>query len=74
MMPLQRNFHQERLVAESRCPPLCYAGCIMAKARKPPAAPEPPTVGDKVRPGKSEMVYEISSVSPQGDELNSFSA
>jgi hypothetical protein len=42
----------------------------MAKARKPAAAPEPPRIGDKVKPGKSEMVYEISSVSREGDEVN----
>jgi hypothetical protein len=44
----------------------------MAK-RKQAAAPEPPPipqVGDKVRPGRSEMVYEISHVSKDGDEVN----
>jgi hypothetical protein len=44
----------------------------MAK-RKQAAAPEPPPVpqvGDKVRPGRSEMVYEISHVSKEGDDVN----
>jgi hypothetical protein len=44
----------------------------MAK-RKQAAAPEPspvPQVGDKVRPGRSEMVYEISHVSKEGNEVN----
>src|SRR4030088_1403589 len=42
----------------------------MAKPRKQTAAPDPPQVGDKVRPGRSEMVYEISHVSKEGDEVN----
>ena len=45
----------------------------MAKPRKQSAAPDPPPVpqvGDKVRPGRSEMVYEISHVSKEGDEVN----
>ena len=29
-----------------------------------------PQIGDKVKPARSEMVYEISSVSPEGDEVN----
>ena len=29
-----------------------------------------PRIGDKVKPGRSEMVYEISYVSPEGDEVN----
>jgi hypothetical protein len=44
----------------------------MAK-RKQAAVPEPspvPQVGDKVRPGRSEMVYEIFQVSKEGDEVN----
>jgi hypothetical protein len=44
----------------------------MAK-HKQKAAPDPPPVpqvGDKVRPGRSEMVYEISHVSKEGDEVN----
>ena len=42
----------------------------MAKARKPPAAPEPPRVGDRVRPGKSEMVYTVGHLSQDGKEVN----
>jgi uncharacterized protein YihD (DUF1040 family) len=45
----------------------------MAKPRIQTAAPDPPPVpqvGDKVRPGRSEMVYEISHVSKEGDEVN----
>jgi hypothetical protein len=42
----------------------------MAKARKPPAAPEPPRIGDKVRPGKSEMIYTVGHVSQDGKEVN----
>ena len=42
----------------------------MAKSRKPTADPEPPRVGDKVKPGKSEMVYTISHVSQDGKEVN----
>jgi hypothetical protein len=42
----------------------------MAKARKTPAAPEPPRIGDKVKPGKSEMVYTVSQVSQDGKEVN----
>ena len=42
----------------------------MAKARKPPAAPEQPRVGDLVRPGKSEMIYTVGHVSPDGKEVN----
>jgi hypothetical protein len=44
----------------------------MAKRRQA-AAPEPspvPQVGDKVRPGRSELVYEISHVSKEGDDVN----
>jgi hypothetical protein len=29
-----------------------------------------PQIGDKVKHARSEMVYEISSVSPEGDEVN----
>jgi len=29
-----------------------------------------PQVGDKVRPGRSEMIYEISRVSQDGAEVN----
>jgi hypothetical protein len=45
----------------------------MFKSRKKPAEPEAPTmpqVGDKVKPGRSEMVYEISRVSDDGAEVN----
>jgi hypothetical protein len=45
----------------------------MAKASKKavaPEAPAPPQVGDKVKPGRSEMVYEISRVSDDGAEVN----
>ena len=45
----------------------------MAKASKKAVAPEapvPPQVGDKVKPGRSEMVYEISRVSDDGAEVN----
>jgi hypothetical protein len=46
----------------------------MAKPRKKAAAPasEPiaPQVGDKVRPGRSEMVYEILRVHSGGDEVD----
>ena len=45
----------------------------MAKARKKSASPESPPmpqVGDKVKPGRSEMVYEISRVSDDGAEVN----
>jgi len=45
----------------------------MAKSRKAPEpAPEPiaPQVGDKVRPGRSEMVYEILRVHSGGDEVD----
>jgi hypothetical protein len=44
----------------------------MAK-RKQAAAPEPPPVphvGDKVIPQRSELLYEISYVSKEGDEVN----
>ena len=44
----------------------------MAKPHKE-AAPEPasiPQVGDKVKPGRSEMVYEISRVSPDGKDVD----
>jgi hypothetical protein len=44
----------------------------MAKTRKK-AISEPPSmpqVGDKVYPGKSEMLYEISHVSHDGAEVN----
>ena len=45
----------------------------MAKPRKKTAAPEPtpmPQVGDKVKPDRSEMVYEISRVSPDGQDVD----
>jgi hypothetical protein len=45
----------------------------MAKARKQAAAPDAPLlpqVGDKVKPGKSEMVYEIYRVHDGGDEID----
>jgi hypothetical protein len=42
----------------------------MTKARKPTAAPDPPRIGDKVKPGKSEMIYTVSSVSDNGKEVN----
>jgi hypothetical protein len=45
----------------------------MAKARKRDTAPKPPPmpqVGDKVKPGRSEMVYEISRVSPDGSDVD----
>jgi hypothetical protein len=45
----------------------------MAKTRKQAAAPDlplMPRVGDKVKPGSSEMVYEIDHVSQDGDEVN----
>jgi hypothetical protein len=45
----------------------------MPKPRKPAAAPDKPAipqVGDKVKPGHSEMVYEISRVSQDGDEVD----
>jgi len=45
----------------------------MAKSPKKAAAPEVPVVpqvGDKVKPGRSEMVYEISHVSKEGNEVN----
>ena len=45
----------------------------MAKPRKKAAAPEPPPmpqVGDKVKPARSEMVYEISHVHHGGDEVD----
>jgi hypothetical protein len=42
----------------------------MTKTRKPTAAPDPPRIGDKVKPGKSEMVYTVSSVSDNGKEVN----
>ena len=45
----------------------------MAKPRKKTAAPEPPPmphVGDKVKPARSEMVYEISKVHVGGDEVD----
>jgi len=44
----------------------------MAKPRKEastPEAPIVPQVGDKVRPGRSEMIYEISHVSHDGAEV-----
>jgi hypothetical protein len=44
----------------------------MAK-RKQTAEPEPPPMprlGDKVKPGRSEMVYEISRVSPDGSDVD----
>jgi hypothetical protein len=45
----------------------------MAKARKRTNASEPapvPQVGDKVKPGRSEMVYEIDHVNQNGSEVN----
>ncbi len=45
----------------------------MAKTRKQTAAydlPLMPQVGDKVRPGRSEMVYEISRVSQDGIDVD----
>ena len=47
----------------------------MAKPRKKTAEPAPeqpiaPQVGDKVRPGRSEMVYEILRVHSGGDEVD----
>jgi hypothetical protein len=45
----------------------------MAKSRKKAATPEAtpePQVGDKVRPGRSEMVYEILRVYSGGDEVD----
>jgi uncharacterized small protein (DUF1192 family) len=45
----------------------------MAKARKEPAAPEPtplPQVGDKVKPGRSVLTYEISNVHYGGKEVD----
>jgi hypothetical protein len=45
----------------------------MAKPRKRAAAPDAPImpqVGDKVKPGKSEMVYEIYRVHDGGDEVD----
>jgi hypothetical protein len=45
----------------------------MAKPRKHSDAldvPLPPQVGDKVKPGRSEMVYEINRVSQDGSEVD----
>jgi hypothetical protein len=45
----------------------------MAKTRKQTTSPEPPPmpqVGDKVKPGRSEMVYEISRVSQDGQDVD----
>jgi hypothetical protein len=45
----------------------------MAKTRNRTKSSEPlpmPQIGDKVLPGRSEMVYEISHVSKDGDEVN----
>jgi hypothetical protein len=45
----------------------------MAKVRKKAPAPEAqpaPHVGDKVKPGNSEMVYEIYHVSLDGQEVD----
>jgi hypothetical protein len=46
----------------------------MAKTRKKAAAapnqPPVPQVGDKVTPPRSEMVYEISRVSPGGEDVD----
>jgi hypothetical protein len=53
--------------------PLCYAGLIMAKARKQAAhsdQPPVPQVGDKVTPPRSEMVYEILHVHAGGGEVD----
>jgi hypothetical protein len=46
---------------------------IMPKPRKEAATPDTPAmpqVGDKVKPGRSEMVYEISRVHAGGDEVD----
>ena len=46
---------------------------MSSKPRKKAAAPEPPPtpqVGDKVKPARSEMVYEISKVHYGGDEVD----
>jgi hypothetical protein len=43
---------------------------IRKKAATAPAAPILPQVGDKVTPPRSDMVYEISRVSPAGDEVD----
>jgi hypothetical protein len=45
----------------------------MAKSRKKaaePEAPPPPQVGDKVKPGRSVLTYEISNVHPGGNEVD----
>jgi hypothetical protein len=45
----------------------------MAKTRKQTAAydlPPTPQVGDKVKPGRSDMVYEISRVSQDGSHVD----
>jgi hypothetical protein len=66
-MPVKRSRRR------SSQPPLCYAEWVMAKPRKKTAAPEPPPmaqVGDKVKPYSSEMVYEISHVSKEGNGVN----
>lgn len=41
----------------------------MAKTRKA-QGPQPPQVGDKVIPSRSEMVYEILRVHPGGEEVD----
>jgi hypothetical protein len=35
-----------------------------------PEAPPPPQVGDKVKPGRSVLTYEISNVHPGGNEVD----
>jgi hypothetical protein len=53
--------------------PPCYADCIMAKPLKKAAALEPPPmpqVGDKVKPGRSVLTYEISNVHYGGKEVD----
>src|SRR5271155_3263951 len=45
----------------------------MAKTRKqtaPSEVPPMPRIGDKVKPGRSEMVNEISRVSPDGSDVD----
>jgi hypothetical protein len=45
----------------------------MAKSSKrteSPDTPPMPQVGDQVKPGRSEMVYEISRVSPDGQDVD----
>lgn len=51
---------------------LCYAVSIMAKSKRTSASEPPPmpSVGDKVYPANSQMLYEISHVHIVGDEVN----